>query len=192
MKAFDGGFLDRAIHSFNLAVYPRMPHLREAVFNPVLATNVVEDVREGVRIQGAVGELNAGVGQHGVDPVGRRLQQITQKLRRFHLARPLLQSHKGELRRAVNGNKEIQLALGRSDFGQIKVKISDGIPFEALLGRLVAADLRQVRDAVALWAPMQGRAAQMRDGRLQRVQAIVQRQQRVAAKRRQTPPRLRC
>jgi hypothetical protein len=32
----------------------------------------------------------------------------------------------------------------------------------------------------------------MRDGRLQRVQAIVQRQQRVAAKRRQTPPRLRC
>jgi hypothetical protein len=30
-------------------------------------------VREGVRIQGAVGELNAVVGQHGVDPIGRRL-----------------------------------------------------------------------------------------------------------------------
>jgi hypothetical protein len=34
----------------NLAVRPGMPHLREAVFDPVLATNAVEDVREGVRI----------------------------------------------------------------------------------------------------------------------------------------------
>jgi hypothetical protein len=49
-----------------------------------------------------------------------------------------------------------------------------------------------VRDAVALWAPMQGRAAQMRDGRLQRVQAIVQLQRSVAAKRGRPPPRLRC
>jgi len=73
MKAFDGGFLDRAIHSLNLAVRPRMPHLREAVFDPVLAANAVEDVREGVRIQGAVGELNAVVGQHGVDLIGQRL-----------------------------------------------------------------------------------------------------------------------
>jgi hypothetical protein len=44
---------------------------------------------------------------------------------------------------------------------------------------------------VALWAPMQGRAAQMRDGRLKRVQAIVQRQRSVAAKRGRPPPRLR-
>jgi len=94
-----------------------MPHLREAVFDPVLATNAVEDVREGARIQGAGDELNAVVGQHGVDPIGRRLQQVAQELRRFHLARPLLQSHKGELRRAVDGDKEIQLALGRSDLG---------------------------------------------------------------------------
>jgi hypothetical protein len=36
-----------------------MAHLDEAVFDPVLATNAVEDVREGARIQGAVGELNA-------------------------------------------------------------------------------------------------------------------------------------
>jgi hypothetical protein len=117
MKAFDGGFLDRAIHSLNLAIRSGMPHLREAVFDPVLATNAVEDVREDARIQGAGGELNAFVGQHGVDPIGRRLQQVAQELRRFHLARPLLHSHKGELRRAVDGDEEIQLALGRSDLG---------------------------------------------------------------------------
>jgi len=82
-----------------------MPHLREAVFDPVLATNLVEDVRKGARIQGPVGELNAVVGQHGVDPVGQRLQQVAQELCRFHLARPLLQSQMGELRRAVNGDE---------------------------------------------------------------------------------------
>jgi hypothetical protein len=71
MKVFDGGFLDRAIHPLDLAVCPRVPHLREAVFDPVLAANAVEDVREGVRIQGPVGELNAVVGQHGVDLIGQ-------------------------------------------------------------------------------------------------------------------------
>jgi hypothetical protein len=64
MKAFDGGFLDRAIHSLNLAAHSRMPHLREAVFDPVSAANPIEDVREGARIQGPVGELNAVVDQH--------------------------------------------------------------------------------------------------------------------------------
>jgi hypothetical protein len=50
MKAFDGGFLDRAIHSLNLAAHSRMPQLREAVFDPFFAANAVEDVRKGVRI----------------------------------------------------------------------------------------------------------------------------------------------
>jgi len=71
------------------------------------------------------------------------------------------------------------------------VKIPDGIPFEALLGGLVAANFGRARDAVALWAPMQSRAAQMRDGRLKRAEAFVQRQRSGAAKRGRSPPRLR-
>jgi hypothetical protein len=50
MKAFEGGFIDRAIHSLKLAIRLGMPHLREAVFDPVLATNAVENVCKGVRI----------------------------------------------------------------------------------------------------------------------------------------------
>jgi len=71
-------------------------------------------------------------------------------------------------------------------------EIPDEIPFEALLGGFFAADFGQARDGALLQATMQGRAAQMRDGRLKRVQAIVQRQQRAAAKRGRSPPRLRC
>jgi hypothetical protein len=65
------------------------------------------------------------------------------------------------------------------------------MPFEALLGGLVAADFGQARDGAPLQATMQGRAAQMREARLKRVHAIVQRQRSVAAKRGRPPPRLR-
>jgi hypothetical protein len=96
-----------------------MSHLREAVFDPVLTANAVEDVREGARVQGPVGELNAVVGQHGVDPIGQRLQQVAQELRRLHLACPLLRSQMRKLRRAVDGDKDIQQTLSRSNLGQI-------------------------------------------------------------------------
>ena len=52
-------------------------------------------------------------------------------------------------------HEEIELALGRLHFGDIHVKETDGIALEPLTLRLVAADLRQARDAVPLKAPMQ-------------------------------------
>jgi hypothetical protein len=70
---------------------------------------------------------------------------------------------------AVNDGEEDPLALSRSDLSRLDVKTPDGIPLEAHLGRLVPADFRQARAAVALSAAMQGGAARMRDVRLQRV-----------------------
>jgi len=57
--------------------------------------------------------------------------------------------------------------------------------FEERLGlvlfsvRLVATHFRQPRDAMSLYATMQGRAGQMRDCGMQGVKAIIERQQRV-------------
>jgi hypothetical protein len=96
-----------------------MPYLREAVFDPVLTANAVEDVREGARVQGPVGELNAVVGQHGVDPIGQRLQQVAQELRRLYLACPRLHAQMRKPRCAVDGDKDIQQTLSRSNLGQI-------------------------------------------------------------------------
>ena len=39
--ARDGGFLDRAVHTFDLTIGPRMPNLGQSVLNAVLATNRV-------------------------------------------------------------------------------------------------------------------------------------------------------
>ena len=54
------------------------------------------------------------------------------------------------------------------------MKIADRIGLEFALGGGFAFDLRQPGDPVALQAAMQGRARQMRDGRLQGVQAVVE------------------
>src|SRR4029077_7554703 len=62
------------------------------------------------------------------------------------------------------------------------MEVVDRIGLERLPGRPLPADLRQPAYAVALEATMQGRARQARNGRLERIQAVVQSQQRVFAK----------
>lgn len=62
------------------------------------------------------------------------------------------------------------------------MEAADRIAFKLLLRRLVALDIRQSRDAVVLQAAVQGRWRQMRKCRLQAVETIVERQQRVLAK----------
>ena len=64
----------------------------------------------------------------------------------------------------------------------LHVEVADRILSTALLLRLVAFDLRQAADAVPLQTAMQAGAGQARDGRLQAIKAVVQRQQGVAPK----------
>ena len=71
--------------------------------------------------------------------------------------------------------------MRRLDLGDVYVEEADRIGLERFLGRLVAFDFRQPADAVALIAAMQGRTRQVRDGGLQGIEAIVERQKRVSA-----------
>jgi hypothetical protein len=84
---------------------------------------------------------------------------------------------------AVDGDEQVELAFSCLHLGNIHVKEVDGIALEALPLRFVALDIGQTRDAVPLKAPMQGRARQMRDRRLQGVEAVVQRQKRMPPER---------
>lgn len=88
----------------------------------------------------------------------------------------------GELAGAVDGHVEIELALGSLHLGDVDVEIADGVAPEGSLCCLVALDLRQATDVMALEAPVQRRASEMGDCRLQGVKAIVERQERVLAK----------
>ena len=71
--ALDGGVLDRAVHAFDLAVGPRMIRLGQPVLDVVRRTDHVEAHRpggDGVSVSGLFGELDAIVGEDGVDMIG--------------------------------------------------------------------------------------------------------------------------
>lgn len=89
----------------------------------------------------------------------------------------LVQFDEGELRGAVDGDEHVPLALLGPDFGNVDVEVADRVGLELPLRRPVAVDLGQPADAVALQAVVQGRPRQVRDRRLQGVEAVVERQQ---------------
>lgn len=81
------------------------------------------------------------------------------------------------------GYEEPEPAFSRMQLGNLDVKIADQIAFELLFCLLVAFDLRQPRNIVALKASMQWRTRQMGNGRLERLEAIIKRQRCMPAKR---------
>ena len=83
VEAFDRRFLDGTVHSLDLAIGPRVVWLREAVLDTVGLANHVEahgPGRDGVAVPGLLGELNAVVGENGVDLIGHCFKHVLQEL----------------------------------------------------------------------------------------------------------------
>ncbi len=172
VEAFNGGVLDGAVHPFDLTIGPGMPDLGPAVLDPVLFAAHVEHVRDkgcgrAVGVAWRESELDPVVGEDSVYLVRNRLYQRDEEGRGGDPVGLFLQPDKGEFARAVNGYKEMKLALGGLNLGDVDVEVADGIALEFLLRGHVARDVRQARDVMALQAAVQRRAAQMRDRRLQ-------------------------
>ncbi|MBA7574765.1 hypothetical protein ES708_16580 [subsurface metagenome] len=73
----------------------------------------------------------------------------------------LMELNEGELGRAVDGDKQVEPPFRRVDLGQIDVEVLERISLEARPLGVVAVDLRQSADPVALQATMQRRAGQV-------------------------------
>ena len=116
-----------------------------------------------------------------MDLVRDGLDQPTQEVCGVAPGDRLAEFDKGELRGPVDGDEEVEFAFGGSNLGNIDMEIADRIGLELSLGRGFPFNLGQPRDSMALQAAVQRRARQVRDGRLKRVQAVVQRQQRMPA-----------
>jgi hypothetical protein len=123
------------------------------------------------------GEVGSVVGEDGMDLVRDGGDQAAQEVSRGAARHLLVHLDEGELRRSVDGDKQVELALSSSNLGDVDMKLADRIGLEFAFGGGFAFDLRQPGDPVALQTPVKGRARQMRDGRLQGVQAVVERQQ---------------
>lgn len=88
-----------------------MLHLGETMLNTVCFADPVEDVMEGISVTRSIGELNAIVGEHRMDGVGQRRNQIARRLRSYYLRGSGMKLGKGKLRRSVDTYKEIELPL---------------------------------------------------------------------------------
>src|SRR5580700_2923996 len=88
---------------------------------------------------------------------------------------PAVEGGLDELRRSVDGDEQVELALRSSNLGDVDMKVADRIGLEFAFGRGFAFDLRQPGDPGALQTPVKGRARQMRDRGLQGIKAVVER-----------------
>ena len=83
----------------------------------------------------------AVVGENGVNFIRDGLDEFLQKVGGLAPSRPFHQPGEGELGGAVDGDKEVELALGGAHLGEIDVEVADGIHLELLLGRTLAVEI---------------------------------------------------
>ena len=169
VEALDGSVLDGAVHALDLPVGPRMSRLGEAMVDAVLGAGILERVcpdrraaverepdivcrRAGVSWRGEVGTV---VGQDDVDAIRHGLDQRPQEVSGDPARGLLVQFDEGKLCGAIDGNQEVELALFSSDLGDVHVEVAERVGFEGTFIGLVAGDIRQTRDAVALQAAVQ-------------------------------------
>lgn len=195
MISANGGVLDGAVHAFDLAVGPRMIRFGEAVIDVVASAGVfkgmsAEDfpVLEGETDVGGGrsgiargGEVSAVVGEDGVDAVRKGSDQLFEELRRRAAVGLGDESCKGEFGSAVDGDEKEELAFCGANFGEIDMEIADGVGLELLAGWAGGVEVWQTANAVTLKATVQSGAGEVRNGGLESVKAIVEREQGVFA-----------
>ena len=136
--------------------------------------------------------------ENGMDLIRHGFEHVLQELPGLLPVCFLDELGHGKLACAVDVNEQKQFALSAPHFGDVPSRAcgrsrlstnvsfverpTDRVAFELLPLRLVASHVRQSRETVALQAPMQRRPCQIRDGRLQSIKAVLQRQQRVPPK----------
>jgi len=103
-----------------------------------------------------IGELDAIVGEHGVDFVGDGFDQSLEEVCRDPAIGLLVQFGVDEFGCSIDGNEQVELAFLGSYLGNVDVEVADGIGLELLLRGLVALRLRQAADPMAPEATMQG------------------------------------
>ncbi len=189
VEALDCGILDNPVHSLNLAVDPRVLWFGQPMVDIVSRTGEFKSVSTEERAvcdglfdlansQATAAwyhEVDTVIGENHMDFVGHGRNKMAKEFGGNLGGRFLMQLDKGEFRRSIDGDKEIELPFFGPHFGNVDVEEADRVSFELHLRRLAPLDIWQLADAVALQTTMQRRSRQMRDARLQRIQAIIER-----------------
>jgi len=179
----DRGFSARSIHALRLAIRPGMISFGRPMGDGVLLTYAGKDGFAGIFILLPIRKLDAVIGEYGVKFVQNNRDKIAQELCRHSLDRFSVQPGRGELRGAVNGDKHVSLAFCGAYLSNIEVEVADRRGLERFLLRCVALDCWQAADGMPLQTAVKCGSRQVGNRRLQGVQAIIQGEQRMPAKR---------
>lgn len=156
MIALHRRFLDCPVHSLDLAIRPWMCRLRQPMFDVEIGTCRIEgmaaeqnpfrphrlDVRDRPPVAGRISEVRAVIRQNGVDLVRNSVSEIAEEVCCDPARRLDVKLNERELRRPINGNKEIEPALGSLHFGDVDVEEADWVDLELFLGGLFTSDIR--------------------------------------------------
>ena len=91
-----------------------------------------------------------------MDLVGHGFEETAEEVGRDPRCGFLVQLDEGELRGAVDGDEQVELALLGPDLGDVDMEVADRVALELAPIGLVAVDLRQPADPMTLKAAMQG------------------------------------
>lgn len=121
MEGFDGRLLDRPDHSLGLPVGPGVIGFCEAMLDAAILAGAPEDVTDpGLRDPlVAIDELDAIVGQDGVDPVGNGFDQNLEEGGGSQLGCLAVDAGKDQLRGAVNSDEQEALPALVAQFGNV-------------------------------------------------------------------------
>jgi hypothetical protein len=137
-----GGVFAGAVHPFYLAIGPGLVGLGQPMVDAILMTDAIEDMLKGIAITPPVRELEAIIGQHGVDLVWYGGNQVLKELRGHHFVGLFMQLGIGQFAGTVNGDKQGGLAFFRSDLRRIDREVTNRGGLELLLCGLLAGRVR--------------------------------------------------
>ena|SRR5215203_1221407 len=118
---------------------------------------------EGILLMRLVGELNAVVGEDGVNLVRNGGNHMAQELSRDSACHLFMEFGKGKLGSAVDGNEQVEFALFGANLGNVDVKVANRVLLEATFLGWFVGHIGQTADAMPLQTAMQRGASQVRD-----------------------------
>ncbi len=139
--ALDGGLLDGSVHALDLPVGPGMVGLCKPMFDSMKAAEPIEGVAAEacgwpLPVLRQIGELDAVVGDHGVDAIRNCFNERFEEGCGSSDICFFDELDHSELRGPVDGHEQVKLAFGGSHLGQVDVEEADRIRIELPLARL--------------------------------------------------------
>jgi hypothetical protein len=129
----DCGFLERSIHTFHLTIRPGMIGCSQPMGDGVVSTDACKDVFEGVFILLPIRQLDAIIGEYGVEFVRHSRNEIAQELGCHRLQGFRVELGVRELRRAIDGDKQGAPAFFGPHFGDVDVAVAERVGLELFL-----------------------------------------------------------